>query len=47
VQNPLGFELVRENEISFPQKRFVFWDFVFRDVEFAIVAHDRVEYFAC
>jgi hypothetical protein len=42
--NPLRLELVWENEVCLAEQALVFRNFVFRDVELAIVAHDRVEH---
>jgi hypothetical protein len=40
----LSFELVRQNEICFPQEALVLWYFILRDVQFPVVTHYRVEH---
>ena len=39
----LSFELVWENQVGVSQHISVNWDYVFVDVEFSLVAHDRIK----
>jgi hypothetical protein len=41
----LSLELVRQNQISLPQKALVLRDFVLGNVKLAVVAHDRIKHY--
>lgn len=40
----LCFKLVGQDKISISQQALVCWDYFFADIDFALVAHDRVEH---
>ena len=42
VVRVLGFELIGQNKICVWEQRLVGWNYIFVDVELAIVAHDGI-----